>query len=203
MANHCYNFITITGKVQALSQIDMKFKKVLGDAPGAALWYNTYSKLFPDTDKSYPGENDDFDVYDEYGSKWFDAFVDYTYGETSMIISGDSAWSPMEPLCKKLSQAYKVHIDIEFEESGCDFGGKSIYENGKMLHEECHKYDIWQYKTNDCFMENLEQEINDDYYDDFQSFKTVRSELFELFSKKEIKQVEQFFKNYENEKYPI
>ena len=203
MANHCYNFITITGKVQALSQIDMKFKKAM-EKPEDALWYKTYSKVFPDTDKPYPKEDDDFDVYDEYGSKWFDASTDYKYGETSMIISGDSAWSPMEPLCKKLSQAYKVHIDIEFEEPGCDFGGKSIYENGKMLHEECHKYDVWQYKTNDCFMENLNADIEDGYYEEgFKEFENIRSDLFSLLSKSEKEEIKQSFKNYKNEESKI
>jgi len=198
MANHCYNWITITGDSDSIQKLIDKCEQP--EVQNESLWYNTYHKLFPDTNKRYPGadEEDKFDVYEQYGSKWFDLGIDYPADKEYVNIMGDSAWSPMEPLCQKLSQAYNVEIRIEFEEGGCDFGGFAVYENGIETESETYTYRTWMY-INDppCFMENIAEEILcGDYYQDLDDFKENDKECWDVMSVKDKKELKLIFEEY-------
>ena len=96
MANHCFNYITLYGCSDKLSIITDRFNKIDG------FYFANYSTLFG---KDIITEYDEFtrinngDVYEVYGSKWFDAnSIDYCGTHYSLTIMGDSAWSPMVPL---------------------------------------------------------------------------------------------------------
>lgn len=76
-----------------------------------------------------------------FGTKW-DPTVDdlnmIEFDEDYIQINVDTAWSPPLGFCRLLSKKYKVHVECEYYESGCDFAGKlSIDENGM---EEGYEY---------------------------------------------------------------
>ena len=183
MANHCYNWITITGNKDSLKELIKKCEQP--EVEKETLFYSTFHKLFPLTNKFYPGahEDDHFDVYEEYGSKWFDLGCDHDEDWSYVNIWGDSAWSPVEALCQKLSAAYGVDIRIEYEEPGCDFGGYSEYENGVQIADACWSYRAYQYQDDvDLFMERLEDDVHMDYWEDIEDFKTNDTECWEMMS---------------------
>ena len=92
-----------------------------------------------------------------------------------MTISGDSAWSPMETLVGGLCYTFGVEGWIEYEEPGCDFGGRTSFDkNGEINEYEQMSYSEWMYKSggshwvNESLYYDLECQI--DHYDTFDEF---------------------------------
>ena len=199
MANHCYNWITITGDSDSIQKLIDKCEQP--EVQDKTLFYSTYHILFPDTNKRYPGadEDDDFDVYEEYGSKWFDLGIDYPEDKEYVNIMGDSAWSPMEALCEKLSHAYGLKIHIEYEESGLDFGGFTEFENGIEIDSGDWTYRGFQYQNDaSCFMDNVEEDIWEDIWEDLKEFKTDCEEVWSMMTKEHKSEIKSIFEERAN-----
>jgi hypothetical protein len=138
MANHCYNWIEIEFKKK-------DFKKLKN-------WLNNYESFdylcdwvnFIISEKNRLSQN-----YAEegkshsYGGRWFD----YTWEERSSIIyiNGDSAWSPMDGMCKAISKEFECTVRINYEEPSCDFGGEIHYVNGEENIIFIGSYNQYQY----------------------------------------------------------
>lgn len=129
MANHCYNYARVTGAKDSLDRIEAAIKKALsGDVNH--LWWESFKKVFDGIDVEW-GD----DTYDEFGSKWFDADMERE-SDNDLIISGDSAWSPVSAFFLKLSKYFNVEVESEYEESGCDFGGWFECKNGDVTRDD-------------------------------------------------------------------
>ena len=80
----------------------------------------------------------------------FEGMMHIREGEESniIILSGDSAWSPVIQLVQKLAKFYKLEqAYIEYEESGADFGGScTINSEGITIEEESYTYRVWCWK---------------------------------------------------------
>ena len=143
MANHCYNHIIIEGNSQILARIEDSFTVVMDMKGCTSLHGENYHNLFETPhplydDKLYPK----FDVSAEYGSRWFEPQIELN---GDLYVTGDSAWGPVEALCQKLSKEYGVKITIEYEESGNDFAGLSVYEAGEQTEDVDTTYLHFQY----------------------------------------------------------
>jgi hypothetical protein len=177
MPNYCHNNIRVTGSSQSLDRIKERFEMVIEKlSKNEGLWARTYHNLFntpqpfPD-DKLYPK----FDVYKEYGSKWFIP-SEIVSSDEDIIISGDSAWGPVTALCEKLCKEYGVKIEIEFEESGNDFGGYvNINESGEHDESGDFTYLQWQYISDREYFFN-EMVYFSESYDTYEDFMKDYSE---------------------------
>jgi len=159
MANHCWNHARITGAKDSLDRIEKAISKAKGEE---SLWFDTFKKVFD-------GINIEFsnDTYEEFGSKWFDCNIERE-SEHDLVISGDSAWSPVSPLFLKLSKCFNVSIESDYEESGCDFGGWFECSNGLVTRDE-HTTWLLFCDMNDpgrafeIIMDNIKDEVYDSY----------------------------------------
>jgi hypothetical protein len=73
-----------------------------------------------------------------YGTKWDFDFMSLVLSDDDIVdesisFSVESAWSPPEAFCKRLSKKYGVEVYIQFEEGGCDFAGFAKFNNGKQV----------------------------------------------------------------------
>ena len=166
MANNCYNYISISGDKESLDKIEEFFK--------------TYKNFDTVNDWGDSVINSDYKIddriensYNKYGSRWFDFDIDRNSDE--MTISGDSAWSPMETLVGGLCYTFGVEGWIEYEEPGCDFGGRTSFDKNGEINEFIQmSYSEWMYKSggshwvNESLYYDLECQI--DHYDTFSEF---------------------------------
>jgi hypothetical protein len=183
MANHCYNYGFFVGSRIEIEKLfaqvnkleeenaENKFPQKTDTTNQVELWAANYSKVLmnkPDQaeDGSFPTK---FDVYDKYGSKWFDAYfeVQKLHGEdeVGLVISGDSAWSPMLPFFAKLCKKYKLTCEGNYEESGMGFAGEFVIDKDGNVEEEQMTYTEFEQKNNpDSYWDQLLSNIEDGCY---------------------------------------
>lgn len=125
MANHCYNCIEITNINSMEIEKIKKWIETYEDFNYLNDWVNSIIEKEHQLTPNYE-ENEE---PREYGARWFEVLI-VTETQDSLIFKGESAWSPMLGLCKALSNQFKCNIQIDFQESGCDFGGQNFYSSG-------------------------------------------------------------------------
>jgi hypothetical protein len=149
MANYCYNYIVFKGANVG------KLKEAFG------LYKQTeYFDDFVHLATGKPIE-DKKDPY-RYGTRWFEFETELVDSET-LVVSGDSAWSPVEGMTQAFCEHFSVSARIEFEESGCDFGGYTEYdEQGNVTDSLTTTYAEWSYiQDSDSAVHRLVEDIMD------------------------------------------
>ena len=124
MANHCWNNVTIEGKPDVLAKLEVLFDDY-ENHDYMVDWCNTF---FPNMENK-PADTSN---YLFYGTRWWE-FTCEMISDTTLQISGDSAWGPPEELIQLISEHYQVECEITFSESGCDFAGKRTWQNGECI----------------------------------------------------------------------
>lgn len=203
MPNYCWNWIEISASKENIEKIRTVIDQVNETEEG--FWASNYPLLIekPAISKEDLEKMQFFDVYSEWGSKWFTPYVDgYHLSENPVqknknsyiTIAGDSAWGPMLPLCEKLSKHYNADITIEFEEPGCDFGGRYRFSNGNIQEQEEYAYLEWQYINGN--FEQIESHLEDSIcdYDTFFALYCDYKKIFQMMEPEERKIIYEMFK---------
>lgn len=194
MANHCWNWASINGPQESLDLLEKRIEEALSGGEANSLWAKTYPILFGKTDMPD-------DVYDDYGSKWFDIEFD-RHGKRDATISGESAWSPVSPLILKLSKEYNLHIDLEYEEPGCDFGGFYECKNGEVLRDETYTYLKYRFKCGNYLgaIEEITDSILNDNYDTYEELCTDIQDCLEDIRMEDMEKFKQLINKVNQEK---
>jgi hypothetical protein len=156
MANNCWNKVTITGSNETLNKIKDRFES----SERGIFNINNLHILF-DSDVSDMDE-------DDFGSKWFTPSVTIEDGE--LIVSGDSAWSPMIGLFERICVDYGVEATLDYEEMGNDFAGR-ISWNSKGVEIQNEEWTYWEKEylyNQENFWEEMQWRYNN--YDTFEEF---------------------------------
>ena len=95
MANHCYNFISLSGDKELLEELWEGIKEAEA-APNDQYFYQFCDRVV----KANPSVKKD---YLFYGTKWFEYEIDHD-GDT-MCMQGDSAWGPPQRFIEENMQA--------------------------------------------------------------------------------------------------
>lgn len=187
MANHCSNYAQFVGEPSEL-------KKLVGRLNKARKAYlelpeDTRGNLFEDEVWFYAGnynivimkkphalDSPRFDVYEEYGSKWFDCFWQIQYKNNSnseiesVTLQGSSAWSPVTPLFQKICKKFKLKASGDYEESGMDFAGKFEIDRLGNIIDNQMSYREYQINYNfDAYFEQIMFEIEDGYFESLEN----------------------------------
>lgn len=216
MANHCYNYAYFTGDPENIKRLDRALRTLrkkdheekytshgLEVPPwqidgSVTLWAGNYRLVLEGKPDDFNKPN--FDVYEVYGSKWFECGWEYEEGSDHIIISGDSAWSPVLKFFIKICKHYKLGVEGDYSESGMDFAGTfSIDEKGCVVHEEM-SYDEYESEHNpDGFWENVIYEIEEGCYDTLEEIFTKLEKAKWKISDDERQQVTEVFNKYLSE----
>jgi hypothetical protein len=178
MANHCYNYAYFTGDSKKLKQL---YSSVLKLQEEGSHFVSLYSRNYPLILNDIPLKTSgtSLDVYDVYGSKWFECDLDKEEkdGEiTSVTMAGDSAWSPMLPLFTKICKKLDLSCEGHYEEPGMNFAGefvltKTHYEDNMTSYRA-----FLATSSPEAYLEDLYNEIEEGYY---QTFEDLQEELKE------------------------
>ena len=137
MANHCNNFVTFNGSEDNIRQLVNKFNNC-----EKTLWRDLFYE-FVNLDI-----NPNADVYKEFGTKWFDPYVqaEQLSGDDSYItISGESAWSPIIEFAHKICKQFNVTAEGEYDEGGLDFGGFYEIDSAGNVSDREYNYLTYRY----------------------------------------------------------
>jgi len=80
---------------------------------------------------------------EKWGTKWDANEVDLSYDEndTEASYSFDTAWGPPNKWLASVALIYpELHLELQYEEPGCDFAGIDTYEGGEMVTSEEYTY---------------------------------------------------------------
>jgi hypothetical protein len=138
MANNCWNHARIKGNKSALDEIENR----ISDSTDAAdyggnrnFWWESFKEFFKGMEYDFTSNN----VYKEFGSKWFVCNVE-RWSDTELILSGDSANSPVCSFLEKISESFYVSVEHTYEEQGTGFGGWFECSNGEVTRDEQVSY---------------------------------------------------------------
>ena len=187
MANYCYNWAKISGSETALKTMLDNIQKAVSGNDNEGLWYETYP-ITLGLDRAKVHREDptlNFDVYEEYGSKWFNIHIDdqtYENGQGTVLLGGDSAWSPMSPWLLKLSEVYQLEVESVFEEGGNDFGGYYDCKNGVVTKDLTFEYRVFKYiDDRDSYITSMYDDLDDGTWEDLNDFKNDHNpEVFQF-----------------------
>jgi len=171
MPNWCSNWIEITGSKESIQKIKETMETIeKSDEP------NLFMTLVGVPD-GVDYKNDWYDTnINNWGTKWDvtlnECNVDFT--DESITMSPETAWAPPISFCKSLAVKYGVEVIITYEESGCDFCGRTTIDSEGNLSEEDYSYIQGKYVfDNESFWSELEA-----YIDSYLDYETPTYEDF-------------------------
>ena len=187
MANNCYNWVSFTGEKKTLDILENKFSKY-----DKTKYFTEFGDIVLNK-KPREYENQHFDFYYQYGTKWWDLDIDRD-SDTSLFISCDTAWSPPLELTKRISGRYKLEVQHEFEESGNDFAGIHIYKDGNVVDQKDMTYQMFRYMENpDGFWDDVNMHIEcTESWAEFIQY--IDKEILKIMSVKDLKQLKYEYK---------
>jgi len=214
MANYCYNYGYFVGKPEEIKKLFAQTKKIdletetnyrQGDNSAQfTLWAGNFCKILMNKpeqseDGSFPSN---FDVYDKYGSKWFEAHFEIATGHTGdeagLVVRGDSAWSPVLPFFAKICKKYKLTCEGNYEESGMDFAGEFVIDAEGNVDEDQMTYRDFEQKNNpDSYWDLIMCNIEDGCYGDLDSIYQEFNPNLWVLTNQEEEDLKQQFKTYQ------
>lgn len=162
MANYCNNWISFVGNKTSLKRLEKKLKTYDKSEYFTEWCEYVIGKGKLDGGKGFKSKyGTEFNVYYMYGTKWFDFSIEEE--DDNLRIYGNSAWSPpikfVEEVCKK----FKLKAEMDYEEGGCDFGGRTTFDEDGIIERKDYSYDHWRYIDNhDGWADDLYYNFTDD-----------------------------------------
>jgi len=198
MPNWCYNNLTITGDKKNLDRIKFRLEDI-----------ENKDNATPGIFMALVGRDQDIELNEYQNGGWYNANINYwgckwdvsynesniTYDDESITMSFDSAWSPPINFIQHLGRLFNVKCELYYEEPGCDFCGKSYFDNENGLTEEDYSYNEGRYLFDkENFFESIDGDI--DYLfesDEDVTFESVK-EMFQFITGDEdLKTLEEIF----------
>jgi hypothetical protein len=198
MPNWCYNHLTITGDKENLDRIKFHLEDI-----------ENKDNVSPGIFMALVGRDQSLELNEYEKGGWYDSNVSYwgtkwdvsynesgvEYSDDTITMSFQSAWSPPIPFIQHLGRLFNVECELYYEEPGCDFCGKSYFNNQDGLVEDDYTYNEGRFVFDkENFFESIDGEI--DYLfenDDNVTFEDVK-ELFPFITgEKDLKVLEEIF----------
>jgi hypothetical protein len=137
MPNWCFNCITITGEKNTIATLT----RVIED-PQQNDEIGIFESLIGREPEIDEREYNKGGWYDSnigwFGTKWDVSYNNcvFQFSEDFIIISVSTAWSPPISFGVRLHEMYGVNVELQYEEPGDDFCGKTTIENGEVISED-------------------------------------------------------------------
>lgn len=185
MPNYCWNYVEFKSDDQVkLNELATKFKK-----NETFDYFTDFCKyLLSSSEPKKPIEQEKlYDYAYTYGTKWWDIHsADVNVKQGKLTITGDSAWSPPQPLIEQICIKFGLDGYIEYEEPGADFGGEAFYNEHGLIEDRCYEYQQWRYMNCDDKEEYFNEELLSCYEDeDIEEFEHTLIEYYKWMSKED------------------
>lgn len=213
MANHCYNSVTFVGDPENLKKLEGRLHKIkeqqtkeqyldkgievsVHDVDNC-IWLNGSNYHYVLFKKPDNWQDRGADVYDKYGSKWFEPY--WELDADTLQLWGDSAWSPMVPFFQKICKHYKLTASGFYSESGMNFAGEvEIDSNGVLSLTEMTYHQHLAKNNPDCYWQDVLMWISEGYYEKLDAIFADFASVGWTLTEDEIKIITEAFKDFQN-----
>lgn len=169
MPNWCSNYITITGDEKSIGLVT----RILEGIP---LHERDNSNVFETLIGREPEINEENynngGWYDSnigwFGTKWDVSYNEcqFQFSDNTIIMMPQTAWSPPIGFGVRLHEKYGVNVELQYEEPGCDFCGKTTIENQSLVEEDYDYLEGKYHLDNESFWYEVESDIESALDDD-------------------------------------
>jgi hypothetical protein len=162
MPNYCANYITISGDEKSIGFLTRIIEGIPQEERNNSNVFETLIGREPEiNDEQYVSGGWYNSNIGWFGTKWDVSYNDcqFQFSESSIIMMPQTAWSPPIGFGVRLHEKYGVNVELQYEESGCDFCGRTIIENQEII-EEDYGFLEGKYKLdNEGFWYEVESDI--------------------------------------------
>lgn len=196
MPNWCSNYITITGDKKSIQLLTRVLEDIPQEKRSESIIFETLIGREPEmSDTEYKSGG----WYDAniswFGTKWDVSYNEcqFQFTEDCIIMSPETAWSPPIGFGVRLHEKYGVNVELQYEEPGCDFCGRTTIENQSVVEEDFNFLEGKYILDNESFWYEVESDIeyamdSDTSVDEFLS-------RFDFVSEEDLEEIRGMYEN--------
>jgi len=196
MPNWCSNYITITGDKKSIQLLTRVLEDIPQEKRSDSIIFETLIGREPEmSDTEYKSGG----WYDAniswFGTKWDVSYNEcqFQFTEDCIIMSPETAWSPPIGFGVRLHEKYGVNVELQYEEPGCDFCGRTTIENQSVVEEDFNFLEGKYILDNESFWYEVESDIeyamdSDTSVDEFLS-------RFDFVSEEDLEEIRGMYEN--------
>jgi hypothetical protein len=196
MPNWCSNYITITGDKKSIQLLTRVFEDIPQEKRSDSIIFETLIGREPEmSDTEYKSGG----WYDAniswFGTKWDVSYNEcqFQFTEDCIIMSPETAWSPPIGFGVRLHEKYGVNVELQYEEPGCDFCGRTTIENQSVVEEDFNFLEGKYILDNESFWYEVESDI--EYAMDSDTSVDEFLRRFDFVSEEDLEEIRGMYEN--------
>lgn len=196
MPNWCSNYITITGDKKSIQLLTRVLEDIPQEKRSDSIIFETLIGREPEmSDTEYKSGG----WYDAniswFGTKWDVSYNEcqFQFTEDCIIMSPETAWSPPIGFGVRLHEKYGVNVELQYEEPGCDFCGRTTIENQSVVEEDFNFLEGKYILDNESFWYEVESDIEYGMDSDTSVDEFLRR--FDFVSKEDLEEIRGMYEN--------
>lgn len=196
MPNWCSNYITITGDKKSIQLLTRVLEDIPQEKRSDSIIFETLIGREPEMSET---EYQNGGWYNAnigwFGTKWDVSYNEcqFQFTEDSIIMMPETAWSPPIGFGVRLHEKYGVNVELQYEESGCDFCGRTTIENQNIVEEDYSFLEGKYILDNEAFWYEVDSDI--EYAMDSDTSIDEFLERFSFVSEDDYNEIKQMFEN--------
>lgn len=196
MPNWCSNYITITGDKKSIQLLTRVLEDIPQEKRSDSIIFETLIGREPEMSET---EYQNGGWYDAnigwFGTKWDVSYNEcqFQFTEDSIIMMPETAWSPPIGFGVRLHEKYGVNVELQYEEPGCDFCGRTTIENQNIVEEDYSFLEGKYILDNEAFWYEVDSDI--EYAMDSDTSIDEFLERFSFVSEDDYNEIKQMFEN--------
>jgi hypothetical protein len=196
MPNWCSNYITITGDKKSIQLLTRVLEDIPQEKRSDSIIFETLIGREPEmSDTEYKSGG----WYDAniswFGTKWDVSYNEcqFQFTEDCIIMSPETAWSPPIGFGVRLHDKYGVNVELQYEEPGCDFCGRTTIENQSVVEEDFNFLEGKYILDNESFWYEVESDI--EYAMDSDTSVDEFLRRFDFVSEEDLEEIRGMYEN--------
>jgi hypothetical protein len=196
MPNWCSNYITITGDKKSIQLLTRVLEDIPQEKRSDSIIFETLIGREPEMSET---EYQNGGWYDAnigwFGTKWDVSYNEcqFQFTEDSIIMMPETAWSPPIGFGVRLHEKYGVNVELQYEEPGCNFCGRTTIENQNIVEEDYSFLEGKYILDNEAFWYEVDSDI--EYAMDSDTSIDEFLERFSFVSEDDYNEIKQMFEN--------
>lgn len=196
MPNWCSNYITITGDKKSIQLLTRVLEDIPQEKRSDSIIFETLIGREPEMSET---EYQNGGWYDAnigwFGTKWDVSYNEcqFQFTEDSIIMMPETAWSPPIGFGVRLHEKYGVNVELQYEEPGCDFCGRTTIENQNIVEEDYSFLEGKYILDNEAFWYEVDSDI--EYAMDSDTSIDEFLERFSFVSEDDYNEIKEMFEN--------
>jgi hypothetical protein len=196
MPNWCSNYITITGDKKSIQLLTRVLEDIPQEKRSDSIIFETLIGREPEmSDTEYKSGG----WYDAniswFGTKWDVSYNEcqFQFTEDCIIMSPETAWSPPIGFGVRLHEKYGVNVELQYEEPGCDFCGRTTIENQSVVEEDFNFLEGKYILDNESFWYEVDSDI--EYAMDSDTSVDEFLRRFDFVSEEDLEEIRGMYEN--------